>query len=57
MHVEFKNRNGTSNSTDNWNHLKMIKKISEQQTSKARHQELKGTAEMGSAQVLPKLLM
>jgi len=40
--VEFKNRNGTSNNTGNWNHLKMIQKISAQHTCQARHQ---GTAE------------
>jgi hypothetical protein len=41
-HVECKNKCDTSNNRDNWNYLKIIYKIFEQHTVKARNQ---GTAE------------
>jgi hypothetical protein len=28
-HVEFKNKSDTSNNRDNWNHVKIIKKVPE----------------------------
>jgi hypothetical protein len=40
--VEYKNKCDTSNNRDNWNHFKIIEKIPEQRTGKARNQ---GTTE------------
>jgi hypothetical protein len=37
-HVECKNKCDTSNNRGNWNHLKIIQKIPEQHTVKARSQ-------------------
>ena len=37
QHVECKNKNGTNNNRDNWNHIKITQKIPEQHTGKARH--------------------
>jgi hypothetical protein len=37
--VECKNKSYTSNNRGNWNHLKIIQKISEQRNGKARNQE------------------
>ena len=36
--VECKNKSGTSNSRDSWNHIKITQKIPEQHTGKAGHQ-------------------
>jgi hypothetical protein len=41
-HVECKNKCDTSNNRGNWNHFKIIQKIPEQRTGKARNQ---GTTE------------
>ena len=38
MRVEYKNKSDTSNNRGNWNHLKIIRKIPEQHTGKARSQ-------------------
>jgi hypothetical protein len=35
VHVQFNNKGETSNSRDNWNHLKIIKKVSQQDPRKA----------------------
>jgi hypothetical protein len=40
--VECKNKGDASNNRSNWNHLKILQKIPEQRTGKARYQ---GTAE------------
>jgi hypothetical protein len=41
-HVECKNKGDASNNRSSWNHFKILQKIPEQQTRKARYQ---GTAE------------
>jgi hypothetical protein len=41
----------------NWNRLKIIQKIPEQHTGKARNQELQKTAVVGTAHVLREVLM
>jgi hypothetical protein len=43
LHVECKNKGDTSNNRGNWNHFKILQKISEQHTRKARYQ---GTTEI-----------
>jgi hypothetical protein len=51
--VECKSKTDTSNNRTNWNHLKIIQKIPEMRTEKARTQGLRqkaailGTASMG----------
>jgi hypothetical protein len=42
IHVECKNKSDTSNNRGNWNHFKILKKILDQHTRKARYQ---GTTE------------
>ena len=37
-HVEYKNKNDTSNNGVYWNHLRIIQKIPEQHTGEARNQ-------------------
>jgi hypothetical protein len=37
-HVECKNKCDTNNNRGNWNHLKIIQKIPEQRTGKARNE-------------------
>ena len=39
MYVECRNKIDTSSNIGNWYHLKIIQKIPEQHTKKARHQE------------------
>jgi len=38
VHVQFKNKGETSNSRDDWKHLKIIQKISQQHPEKALNQ-------------------
>jgi hypothetical protein len=38
VHVQFKKKGETSNSIDDWNHLKIIQKISQQRHGKALNQ-------------------
>jgi len=56
-HVENKNKSCTGNNRDNCNHIKIIQKIPEKPTGKARNQELQKTAILATAHILRKLLM
>jgi hypothetical protein len=51
-----KNEIPVTNNKGNWNNLKIIQKIPEQQTGKARSQELQKTI-LGTAHTLRKVLM
>ena len=56
-HLGCKNESDTSNDRGNLNHLKIIQKMPEQRTGKARNQGTEKTATLGPAHVLRKLLM
>jgi hypothetical protein len=51
--VKLKNKSDTNNNKGNWNRLKIIQKIPEQHTQKARHQGgKKKTGILGTVHVL-----
>ena len=56
-HLEYKSKVDFGNKRGNWNHLKIIRKIPEQLTRKARNQELQKTALLYTAHVLRGVLM
>jgi hypothetical protein len=59
LHVERKNKSDTRNNKGNWNHLRVIQKMPEQRTGKARHQGTaqKKTAIPGTGYIIRKVLM
>ena len=52
--MERKNKSDTGNKRGNWNHFKIIQKVPEQRTGKARYdiRELNKTATLGTAHIL-----
>jgi hypothetical protein len=52
--VECNNKSDTSNNRGNWNHFKIIQKVPEQRTGKARYdiKELNKTATLDTAHIV-----